>query len=471
MTAEAWPPGPLGRAMAEARDAADVRFETSDGARARYAGDESHHEPELPGAVALCRSVEEVVAVVRACSAYGVPMVPYGAGTGLEGGAVGLHGGVTICTAGLDRILRVSAEDMDASVEAGVTQVALNRHLRPSGLFFPVDPGAEATLGGMAATGASGTTTVRYGAMRDNVLAATVVLANGEVIRCGTRARKSAAGYDLRSLMVGSEGTLGIIVELVLRIFGVPETTATALCTFPDLASAVATVTRCMLLGIPVSRLELMDEVTMKSINSYRNEEFAIAPTVLVELQGSGPSVAEDIAAAHAAFEESGGMEMRVAGSPEEGRRWWSARHAALPAARALRPGARSWSTDVCVPLGSLAECIERTKADLDEYGCLAPIAGHVGDGNFHLAFVLPPGDHAATDAARTVHDRLVRRALSMGGTCTGEHGVGLGKREYLEAECGDGVHVMRRVKQALDPRGLLNPGKVIDEQSTGTRS
>ncbi|MGH9292061.1 MAG: FAD-binding oxidoreductase [Acidimicrobiales bacterium] len=465
------PVGPSGAERRERLEAAlgalgkiaGLRVETSPAVRERHSRDESHHRAVLPGAVVFCESTEQVAAVAAACSGLRVPMVAFGTGTGLEGGAVGSPFGVSLVLSGMQAILRVSPDDMDAEVEAGVTQVALNRRLRADGLFFPVDPGAEASLGGMAATGASGTTTVRYGPMRHNVLGLTVVLAGGEVVCCGGRARKSAAGYDLVDLFLGSEGTLGFITELTLRLYGVPEATVAAACSFGDLESAVGVVTKSLLLGLPLSRIELVDDLQVDALNRYRQAGLAPAHHLFVELSGSQATVGEQASQLAALVEEAAGG-FRLFGSAGEQRELWDVRHDALLAARALRPGARTWSTDVCVPLSQLAACIAATRKDLEESGCLAPIAGHVGDGNFHLAFVLDPSDDGELRAAEEVHDRLVRRALAGGGTCTGEHGIGTGKLAYLEQEFGAGIEVMRAIKVALDPEGLLNPGKVLRE-------
>ena len=457
----------LEAAVTSLRTVRGLRLDTSEASLEQHSHDESHHSPVLPGAVAFCQSTRDVVAVAETCSRWAVPMVPFGTGTGLEGGVTGVPAGISVDVSGLNQITRVSEEDMDADVEAGVTHIALNREVRPRGLFFPVDPGAEASLGGMAATGASGTTTVRYGAMRDNVLGLTVVLASGEVIRVGGRSRKSAAGYDLTNLFVGSEGTLGIISELTVRLYGVPETTLGATCCFPDLRSAVGVVTKALLLGVPLSRIELLDEVQVEALNRYRGTRLEEAPTLFLEFSGAPAAVAEQVEEMRALIEaEGGGSRFALATTTAEVNALWDLRHDALPAAKALRPGSVTWSTDVCVPLSALADCIAETQRDVEMLGCLAPIAGHVGDGNFHLAFVLKPADTVEMDAAREVHDRLVRRALRFGGTCTGEHGVGLGKRAYLEQEYGLAVDVMRRIKMALDPLGLLNPGKVFASAS-----
>ena len=458
----------LEAALAALRTLPGLRVDTSVWVLEQHSHDESHHLPVRPGAVAFCQSTQDIVAVAETCSRFAVAMVPFGTGTGLEGGVTGMPTGVSVDVSGLTRITRVSEEDMDADVEAGVTQVALNRHVRPHGLFFPVDPGAEASLGGMAATGASGTTTVRYGAMRRNVLGLTVVLANGEVIRVGGRSRKSAAGYDLTDLFVGSEGTLGIISELTLRLYGVPETTLAATCCFPDLTSAVGVVTSALLLGVPLSRIELLDEVQVGALNHYRGTELEEAPTLFLEFSGSPAGVAEEVEEMRALVDTQGGSHFMLASTTAEVDALWDLRHDALPAAKALRPGSATWSTDVCVPLSALADCIDETKRDVESFGCLAPIAGHVGDGNFHLAFVLEPANTSEMEAAQEVHDRLVRRALRFGGTCTGEHGVGLGKRAYLEQEFGPAVGTMQRIKAALDPLGLLNPGKVFGASEGG---
>ncbi len=362
----------------------------------------------------------------------------------------------------MDRIIEVNEADLDCRVEAGVTRKALNSHLRDTGLFFPIDPGADASLGGMAATRASGTNAVRYGTMRENVLGLTVVTADARVIRTGGRARKSAAGYDLTRLFVGSEGTLGIITELQLRLQGVPEAISAAVCSFDDLAGAVDTVIATIQSGIPVARIELLDEVQIRACNAYSRLDLPEAPTLFFEFHGTPAWVDEQARLAGELAEGFGGGSFRWATRPEERTRLWAARHDALWAAKALRPGAVAWSTDVCVPISRLAECILATRRDVEASGLLAPLVGHAGDGNFHLTFLLDPGAPDEFARAEAAAGRLVDRALAMGGTCTGEHGIGTGKMAYLEQEHGQAIDLMRQIKRALDPQNILNPGKIF---------
>lgn len=451
-----------GAAVQELARALGEKLSTAEVVRSYHARDESHHEPCLPDAVVSCASTEDVAAAVRICARHRVPVIPFGTGTGLEGGAIPAHGGVTLDLGQMREILRVSAEDLDATVQAGVTRLELNRRLGPDGLFFPVDPGADASLGGMAATRASGTNAVRYGTMRENVMGLTVVLADGRVVRTGGRARKSAAGYDLTRLFVGSEGTLGVITEVTLRLYGIPEAVAAATCAFPSLRQAVDTVVRVVQLGVPVARAELLDGPLMDAINRRRGSSFRVGPTLFFEFHGGPESVAEQTREVGEVATDCGGEGLSAALSPEERSRLWQARHDALPAIKALRSGAVTWSTDVCVPISALPDVVAATQQDLDRSGLLAPIAGHVGDGNFHLAFVLDPHDRDEFRRAGQLHERLVARAQQAGGTCTGEHGVGAGKVQFLRAEHGAGVDLMRQIKSALDPLGILNPGKVL---------
>jgi D-lactate dehydrogenase (cytochrome) len=362
----------------------------------------------------------------------------------------------------MNRILQVNAEDLDVRVEPGVTRKQLNEHLRDTGLFFPVDPGADATIGGMAATRASGTNAVRYGTMRDNVLSLKVVLADGRVIRTGRRARKSAAGYDLTRLFVGSEGTLGVITEVTLRLYGIPEAMSAAVCAFPSVDDAVRATILVIQSGSPVARIELADEAQIEAIRAYSRLDLEVKPYLFFEFHGSEASVREHAEAVQAITEEQGGSAFEWETRAEDRSRLWQARHDAHYANMALRPSCRAWPTDVCVPISRLAECIAETRRDIQELKLLAPIVGHVGDGNFHVDMVLDP--HNADEVARAseLNQRVISRAIAMDGTCTGEHGVGYGKMAYLDAEHGDGVSLMRTLKQALDPLNLMNPGKVV---------
>lgn len=424
--------------------------------------DESFHATHPPDAVVVAESTDEVATVLGLCQAARVPVVPFGAGTSLEGGVSAPHGGISLDLSAMNRILDVNVEDMDATVQAGVTHVQLNRAVRPQGAFFSVDPGAEATIGGMCATRASGTTAVRYGTMRANVLGLTAVLADGTVVHTGGHARKSAAGYDLTGLLLGSEGTLAVVTKAVVRLHPTPETVHAATCAFPDLGAAVRCVVATLQSGVTPARIELLDEVMVDAVARYQELELPPRPLICYEFHGSPASVADQVELARAVAEEHQGSGWESAADTAARNRLWRARHDALPAARALRPGAATWSTDVCVPLSRLTECLLQTKEDIATSGLLAPIAGHVGDGNFHLAIVVDPDDREEMDRAGRLNDAMVQRALAMGGSCTGEHGVGLGKREHLAAEAGPAIHVMAAVKQALDPRGILNPGKVL---------
>jgi D-lactate dehydrogenase (cytochrome) len=404
-----------------------------------------------------------VQAILRAAAAHDVPIVAWGAGTSLEGNASATEGGLCVDLSGMDRILEIDADNMLCVVEPGVTREALNAALRGTGLFFPVDPGANATFGGMIATRASGTNAVRYGTMRENVLGLEVVLADGTLVRTGSRARKSSAGYDLTHLFVGSEGTLGLTVEATLRLHGLPETVLAGTWQFADLDGAVRTVMATIQCGIPVARMELLDTAAIRACNMYSQLDLPEQPTLFLELHGSEAGVQEQLDTIQAIGADLGGGELARAIETEARSRLWKARHQALPAARALIPGAVTWVTDVCVPISHLADAIGRVQVGVAEAGLTAPILGHVGDGNFHVFFVLPPDDEQAWTSARGIEKAMVAHALSVDGTCTGEHGIGVGKREALVEEHGaEAVQLMRRLKGALDPRGLLNPGKLF---------
>ncbi len=407
-------------------------------------------------------STEEVAEVVRICAAHGTPIIPYGTGTGLEGHVAALHGGVCLDLSPMDRVLSVNVEDLDCTVQPGVTRKQLNNYLRDTGLFFPVDPGADASLGGMAATRASGTNAVRYGTMRENVLALTVVLADGRVIRTSRRSRKSAAGYDLTRLFVGSEGTLGVITEITLRLYGIPEAMSSAVCSFASLEEAVNTVILTIQMGVPVARIELLDEAQMDAVNRFSGTGYAVAPTLFLEFHGSEAGVAEQAETVQEIAREHGGGDFQWTANNEERSKLWQARHDAAYACKALRPGSEIVATDVCVPISRLAECITETKRDIQASDVIAPIVGHVGDGNFHLCVLVDPGDRAELERAQALNERMVSRALAMDGTCTGEHGVGYGKLDFLVAEHGEAISVMRTIKKALDPQNIMNPGKVV---------
>ena len=429
----------------------------------RHGTDEGWHPPAAPDFVVYPRDTEECAAVVRACKAHATPIVPFGAGTSLEGHIAALRGGVSIDTAQMDKILRLSVADMDVTVQAGVTRRQLDAKLRPEGVFFSVDPGADASIGGMVATGASGTTSVRYGTMRENVLSLTVVTADGEVVRTRSRARKSSAGYDLTRLMIGSEGTLGLITEATLRVQPTPESMTAAACAFPTLEAAVDTVIEVLAHAIPVARIELLDDVQIDAVNRHFELDLAVAPTLLLEFHGTPAETEAQAKDVEAIARTHGVLGFDWAADEAERRALWHARHGAYESARALRPGAQGFTTDACVPISNLAACIAETKADLDASGLTAPIVGHVGDGNFHLAILVDPDDADELRRAKDLNDRLVRRAIGYDGTCTGEHGVGYGKLAFLELEHGPAaLGMMRAIKTALDPDGLFNPGKVL---------
>ena len=438
------------------------RLSTSAAVCAHHGKDESYHTPHAPDAVAFAHSTEEVAAIVKLYADYKTPVIAFGTGTSLEGHVAALSGGICIDMSQMNQIIRVNREDLDANVEAGVTRKQLNEHLRDTGLFFPIDPGADASLGGMAATRASGTNAVRYGTMRENVLALTVVLADGRVIRTAQRARKSAAGYDLTRLFIGSEGTLGVITELTVRLYGIPEAVSAAVCAFPSIEGAVDTVILTIQSGVPVARIELLDESQMAAINKYSKLDHKVAPTLFFEFHGTPTSVAEQAEVVKVIAREFGADGFRWATTPEERSKLWQARHDAYYAALALRPGSKGLATDVCVPISRLAECIIETKRDLSQSPIPYALVGHVGDGNFHLVFMIDPNRPEEVAEASLLNDRMVTRALAMEGTCTGEHGIGYGKMDFLIAEHGEAVEVMRTIKKALDPDGILNPGKIV---------
>lgn len=454
------PPDPA--LLAELQSLLGERLTTSAAVCAQHGRDESYHTPHPPDAVAFAQSTEEVAAIVRLCARYRTPVIAFGTGTSLEGQVAALKGGVCIDLSPMNRVLAVNAADLDATVEAGVTRKQLNEYLRDTGLFFPIDPGADASLGGMAATRASGTNAVRYGTMRENVLSLTVVLADGRVIRTARRARKSAAGYDLTRLFVGSEGTLGIITELTVRLYGIPEAISAAVCAFPSIENAVDTVILTIQSGVPVARIELLDEAQMAAINTYSKLDHAVAPTLFFEFHGSPAGVAEQAETVEAIAGERGGTGFRWAVTQEERSKLWQARHDAYYAALSTRPGAKGWATDVCVPISRLAECIRETKRDLAQSPIPSALVGHVGDGNFHLVFLIDPNRPEEIAEASRLNERMVARALALEGTCTGEHGVGYGKMGFLAAEHGEAVSIMGALKRALDPANILNPGKIV---------
>ena len=430
--------------------------------RLQHGESESHFETMLPDAVVFAHSTEEVVALVKLCNQHDVPLVPFGAGTSIEGNTTPVRGGVCLDLSEMNAILEVHPDDLDCTVQAGVRREQLNEALRHSGLFFPIDPGANATIGGMASTRASGTNAVRYGTMREAILSLRVVTPDGRDIRTSRRARKSAAGYDITRLMIGSEGTLGVITEITLRLHGIPEAISAAVCSFETLAGAVDTVVQTIQLGVPIARVEILDDMQMRAINRWSKLDYPELTTLFFEFHGSQASVAEQVATVSALAADNGGGAFAWSNLPEERSRLWKARHEAYYAALGLRPGCVGWPTDVCVPIGRLAECIGQTKEDLAGASIPAPILGHVGDGNFHVVFVIDPERPEELAEAEALNRRLIERTLAMDGTCTGEHGIGLGKQDWLEAELGDAVDVMRAIKRALDPKDLFNPGKIF---------
>jgi D-lactate dehydrogenase (cytochrome) len=419
-------------------------------------------ENQPPDAVVFPQSTGDVQDAVRICIEHKVPVIPYGTGTSLEGHINAPSGGVSIDFRDMNHILAVHAEDLDCVVEPGVTRKQLNEHLRDQGLFFPIDPGADASIGGMSATRASGTNAVRYGTMRENVLALKVVLANGELITTSRRAKKSSAGYDLTRLFVGSEGTLGVITEVTVRLHGIPEAISGGVCPFPSVDAACQAAIATIQSGIPVARIELLDEAQVKACNAYSKLTLPEQPMLFVEFHGTAAGVAEQSERFGEISGELGGGPFKWTTNTEERTKLWQARHDAYWAVLGLRPGARPFATDVCVPLSRLAECVAETQKDIASHGLIAPIAGHVGDGNFHCSPLIDMDNPQEVAAAKDFNTRLIERALAMEGTCTGEHGVGQGKMKYLKAEHGEALTVMRAIKQALDPQDLMNPGKIV---------
>ena len=452
----------LTAALAELRALLGDRISTTAAVLAQHGQSESLVSAPPPDAVAFPRSTDEVAALVRICAAHGVPMIGWGAGTSLEGHALARHGGVTVDFRDMAAVLEVRAEDMLARVQPGITREALNAELRATGLFFPVDPGANASIGGMTATRASGTAAVRYGTMRDAVLGLEVVLADGRVIRTGSGAPKSSAGYDLTALMVGSEGTLGLITEITLRLQGQPEAVSAATCAFPGIAEAVDCVIATIQTGIPMARIEVLDTATVAACNAYSKTDLPLAPLLLVEFHGSPAAVAEQAARFGEIAAGFGAADFLWAERQEDRNRLWKMRHNAYPAILASRPGARAIITDVCVPISRLAQAVEETRADIAASPVPGPILGHVGDGNFHAILLVNPDDPAEIAVAKALAARMAARALALGGTITGEHGIGFGKLPLMAAEHGEGWAVMGAIKRALDPMGLMNPGKLV---------
>ena len=440
------------------------RLSTGDAVRAAHSRDEAYSAPALPDAVAFPTDVDEVAAIMKACSAAGCPVVPFGIGTSLEGHVVPLHGGVSVDLSRMDRILEIDERNLLAVVEPGVTRNQLNEALRATGLMFTVDPGANATIGGMASTRASGTNAVRYGTMRENVLALQVVLPDGQVIETGTRARKSSAGYDLTHLFVGSEGTLGIIPRLTVRLFGQPESTLAATCAFADVDGAVEAVMEAMQAGLPMARIEFLDEVQMRGMNIYNPDmKLPETPHLFLEFHGSETGTAEQVEIFSAIAAEHGGGDLAWATRAEDRNRLWKARHDAYYAAKALVPGSEGYVTDCCVPISRLAEAIRRARDEIDRSGLVAPILGHVGDGNFHLIILIRPDEPTDLERAHALAETLNLMSIELGGTMTGEHGIGFGKKKYMQAEHGDAYALMGVIKRAVDPGNIMNPGKMVN--------
>ena len=439
------------------------RYSTAAAILERHGKDEAYHAGVPPEAVVFATSTEDVVEVVNLCRAHKVPLIPFGTGTSLEGHINAIRGGISLDLSLMTEVLEVNEEDLDCRVQAGVTRKALNEHLRATGLMFPIDPGADASLGGMTATRASGTNAVRYGTMKDNVLGLTVVMANGDVVRTGGRAPKSSAGYDLTRLMIGSEGTLGVITEIQLKLYGQPEAVSAAVCLFPDIDAAAKTAIMVKQMGIPVARMELVDGASIRAINEADQLGMVEKPHIFFEFHGTEAWVAEQAERTQEIAAELGGEDFEWSTRPEDRTRLWNARHNMFYSVQRMRPGSVGWPTDVCVPISRLADCINQTLEDLSQTNLLAPLVGHVGDGNFHLQYLIDPDNEDELSEARWVNGRMIERAIEMGGTCTGEHGVGHGKIKYLEAEHGaPSLAVMASIKRALDPENIMNPGKIL---------
>jgi D-lactate dehydrogenase (cytochrome) len=457
-------PRPVPAAMLDALKARfGERCSTAQAVREQHGRDESPFDVPPPEAVVFCESTEEVAFVVACAAEHAVPVIPFGVGSSLEGHLLAVQGGVSIDLSRMNRVLSVRPEDLTVTVQAGVTRRQLNEEIRHTGLFFPIDPGADASLGGMSATRASGTNAVRYGTMRENVLGLTVVTASGEVVHTGTRARKSAAGYDLTRLFVGSEGTLGVMTEITLRLYPQPEAVSAAVCSFPSVEAAVNTTIQIIQMGVPIARCELLDANAVRAVNRHDGLALREGPMLLMEFHGTTAGVAEQVETVQQLAAEHGGMAFEWAATPEERTRLWTARHHAYFAGLQMRPGCRTVTTDTCVPISRLAECLLDTVAEVDATGLPYYIVGHVGDGNFHVAYLIDPSLPAERETAERLNLQLVQRALRLDGTCTGEHGIGLHKMDFLVSETGAGaVEMMRTVKRALDPKNIMNPGKIF---------
>ncbi len=454
----------IGRLLQELQQRFGNRVSTSQAVREQHANTLTWVENQPPDIVVYPQTTEEVAEIVKLCARDKVPVIPFGTGTSFEGHTNAPYGGVSVDTSLMNAVVAVHAEDLDCVVQPGITRKALNEYLRDMGLFFPIDPGADASIGGMTGTRASGTNAVRYGTMKDNVLALTVVMPNGEIVRTSRRAKKSSAGYDLTRLMVGSEGTLGIITEITLKLHGIPEAISGGICPFPSIGAACEAVIITIQSGIPVARIELIDEMQVRAFNAYSKLSLPEKPMLFVEFHGSDAGVKEQAERFGEIAEEFGGGPFQWTTQAEERTQLWQARHDAYWSAMALRPGWKGISTDVCVPISRLAECVEETKRDIEEAGLIAPIVGHVGDGNFHVLPLIDMDDPQAIEKGKAFVERLVERALAMEGTCTGEHGVGQKKMKYLDAEHGpEAMNLMRTIKRAIDPDNLMNPGKIVE--------
>ena len=439
------------------------RCSTARVVREQHGRDESPFEVPPPDAVVFAESTADVAAAVALADQYAVPVIAFGTGSSLEGHLLAVQGGISIDVSRMNRVLRIDDADLTVTVQPGVTRNQLNNEIRHTGLFFPIDPGADASLGGMAATRASGTNAVRYGTMRENVLALQVVTASGQTLRTGTRAKKSSAGYDLTRLMVGSEGTLAIITEVTLKLYPQPESVSAAICTFPSIAAAVATTIQIIQMGVPIARCELLDANAVRAVNKHDKLTLREAPMLLMEFHGSPSSVAEQAATVQDVAREHGGQDFEWATTPEDRTRLWTARHRAYFAGLQMKPGCRTVTTDTCVPISRLAECISLAVREADETGLAYYIVGHVGDGNFHIAYLIDPAIPAERETAERLNSQLVHHALALEGTCTGEHGIGLHKQGFLIDEAGLAtVDLMRLLKRALDPKNILNPGKIF---------
>jgi D-lactate dehydrogenase (cytochrome) len=464
------PPAPVRRPrpfpaelLASLKSQFGERVSIAEAVRTNHGRDESPFDPQLPDAVVFARNTDDVQAAVRLCAQHGVPIIPYGNGSSLEGHLLAVQGGVSIDLSEMNHVLSINPEDLTVTVEPGISRKQLNEALRDTGLFFPIDPGADASIGGMSATRASGTNAVRYGTMRENVLSLKVVLADGSVMRTGTRARKSSAGYDLTRLFVGSEGTLGVITEITLRLYPQPEAVSAAVCAFPSMQSAVRTVIETIQMGVPIARVEFVDALAVRAINRHSHLTLREAQTLFFEFHGTESGVKEQAELVQELAAQNGGEDFEWSTRAEDRSRLWNARHNAYFAMLQLKPGCRAVTTDVCVPISRLAECVVETEQDLIASPLPCPIVGHVGDGNFHVAILIDPSRPEELAEAERLNQRIVQRALRMDGTCTGEHGIGLHKIDFLVEEAGPvAINTMRAIKQALDPQNLMNPGKIF---------